>query len=169
MALDEINEYPNTATEIVDGSFMDIDQLIAPLTWESQKVPKSVFIAEVNKSMNLPIIVACSDETTDLVVATDVITFRMPFAMTLNDVRCSVTTAPTGSGILIDINQGGASLLSTKLTIDATEKTSTTAAIPAVISTSALTDDSEITVDVTIVGSTIAGTGLKVTLIGNPS
>ena len=109
---------------------------------------------------------ACSDETTDLAVATSVITFRMPYAMTLTEVRASVTTAPTGAAITVDINQTAATILSTKLTIDATEKTSTTAATPAVISTSALTDDSEITVDIDAIGSTIAGTGLKVTLIG---
>ena len=109
---------------------------------------------------------ACSDEATDLAAAMGVITFRMPYAMTLTEVRASVTTAPTGSAITVDINQTAATILSTKLTIDATEKTSTTAATPAVISTSALTDDSEITVDIDVIGSTIPGTGLKVTLIG---
>jgi hypothetical protein len=38
MALDEINEYPNTATAIVTGSFFDIDMLIGTGTWQSQKV-----------------------------------------------------------------------------------------------------------------------------------
>jgi len=109
---------------------------------------------------------AVSDETSDLTTGTAKITFRMPYAMTLTEVRASVTTAPTGSAITVDINQTAATILSTKLTIDATEKTSTTAATPAVISTSALTDDAEITVDIDAIGSTIAGTGLKVTLIG---
>lgn len=109
---------------------------------------------------------ACSDETTDLTAATDKITFRMPYAMTLTEVRASVGTAPTGAAITVDINQTGATVLSTKLTIDVNEFTSTTAATPAVISTSALTDDSKISVDVDVIGSTIAGAGLKVTLIG---
>ena len=47
MALDEINQYAITATEIKTESFMDIDQYISPGVWESQKVPKSVFDAEV--------------------------------------------------------------------------------------------------------------------------
>ena len=64
----------------------------------------------------------------------------------------------------IDINQGGASILSTKLTIDQGEKTSTTAAVPAVISTIALTDDAEITVDIDGAGADAAG--LKIVLIG---
>ena len=109
---------------------------------------------------------AVSDETTDLAVATGVITFRMPYAMTLTGVRASVVTAPTGSALTVDINEGGTTILSTKLTIDANEKTSTTAATPPVISDSALADDAEITVDIDAIGSTVAGAGLKITLIG---
>jgi len=110
--------------------------------------------------------VACSDETTDLATGTGVVTFRMPFAMTLTAVRASVTTAPTGSTVIVDINEAGTSVLSTKLSIDASEKTSTTAATAAVISDSALADDAEITIDIDQVGSTVAGAGLKVWLIG---
>lgn len=109
---------------------------------------------------------ACSDETTAITTGTGKLTFRMPFAMTLTAVRASVTTAPTGSTIIIDINEAGTTILSTKLSIDATEKTSTTAASAAVISDAALADDSEISVDFDQVGSTIAGTGVKVFLIG---
>jgi len=109
---------------------------------------------------------ACSDETTDLAVATSVYTFRMPFPMTLTGVKASVNTAPTGSTITVDINESAVSVLSTKLTIDATEKTSTTATTPAVISDSNLADDSEITIDIDQVGSTITGAGLKLTLYG---
>lgn len=111
-------------------------------------------------------IYAVSDEVFDLVTGTAKLTFRMPHAVTLTDVRASVSTAPTGSTIIVDINQNAVSILSTKLTIDATEKTSTTATTPPVISTSALTDDAEITIDIDQVGSTIAGVGLKVTFIG---
>lgn len=119
--------------------------------------------------VSAPIIVACSDETTALTTGTAKVTFRMPYAMTLTAVRASVTTAPTGSVLTVDINEGGTTILSTKITIDATEKTSTTAATPPVISDTALADDSEITIDIDTVGSTIAGAGLKVTLIGYAS
>lgn len=113
-----------------------------------------------------PIIIACSDETTALTTGAAKVTFRMPYAFTLTAVRASVTTAPTGAVLTVDINEGGASILSTAITIDAGEKTSTTAATPPVISDSALADDAEITIDIDTVGSTIAGAGLKVTLIG---
>jgi hypothetical protein len=110
--------------------------------------------------------VACSDETTALTVGTAKVTFRMPHAFTLTAVRASVTTAPTGSTLIVDINEGGTTILSTKLSIDASEKTSTTAATPVVISDTALADDAEITIDIDQIGSTIAGAGLKVYLIG---
>jgi len=112
------------------------------------------------------IIVAASDETTALTTGTGKVTFRMPYAFTLSEVRASVTTAPTGAVLTVDINEGGVSVLSTKLTIDATENTSTTAATAAVISDASLADDAEITIDIDTIGSTEAGRGLKVTLIG---
>ena len=120
-----------------------------------------------SSSVLVPIGIAVSDETTALTTGVAKVTFRMPYAFTLTAVRASVTTAPTGSVLTVDINEGGTSILSTKLTIDASEKTSTTAATAAVISDSALADDAEITIDIDTVGSTIAGAGLKVWLIGN--
>ncbi len=109
---------------------------------------------------------AVSDELTNLTTGTAKLTIRMPHAMTLTEVRANVNTAPTGSVLTVDINESGATVLSTKLTIDATELTSTTAATPPVISDADLADDAEITIDIDGVGSTIAGKGLKVWLIG---
>jgi hypothetical protein len=51
------------------------------------------------------------------------------------------------------------------LTIDNTEKTSVTAATPATITTPAILDDAEITVDIDQIGDGTAK-GLKITLIG---
>lgn len=116
-----------------------------------------------------PICIACGDEITALTTGAAKVTFRMPYAFTLTGVRASVTTAPTGSVLTVDINETGTTILSTKITIDATEKTSTTAATPPVISDSALADDAEITIDIDTVGSTTAGAGLKVWLIGYAS
>ena len=110
--------------------------------------------------------IAASDESTALTVGTAKTTFRMPFAMNLSAVRASLTTAPAGADLIVDINAGGSSVLSTKLSIDDGEATSTTAATAAVISTSALADDAEIKIDVDQIGSTTAGAGLKIHLIG---
>jgi hypothetical protein len=110
--------------------------------------------------------VACSDETTALTTGTAKVTFRIPRAMTLLEVRASLTTAQaSGSIFTVDINMNGTSVLGTKLTIDNTEKTSKSAATPATITTSALTADAEITVDIDQIGNGTA-TGLKVTLLG---
>lgn len=114
----------------------------------------------------MPIGVAVSDVTSDLTTGTAKVTFRVPCAINLQSVRASVATAPTGANIVVDINENGTSILSTKLSIDAGEKTSTTAATPPVISDTALADDAEITIDIDQVGSTVAGKELVVWLIG---
>jgi hypothetical protein len=86
--------------------------------------------------------------------------------MTLTAVRASLTTAQTAGALLtVDINLNGVSVLGTKLTFDNNERTTVTAATPATIVTSALTDDGEITVDIDAVG-TAGARGLKITLIG---
>ena len=111
------------------------------------------------------IIVAASDETTVLTTGAAKVTFRMPYAFTLAAVRASLTTAQTsGSIFTVDINDSGTTILSTKLTIDNTEKTSTTATTAAVISDTALADDAEITIDIDQIGDGTAK-GLKVVLI----
>lgn len=112
------------------------------------------------------IAIAVSDETSDLAVGTAKTTFRMPYAMNLTEVRASLTTAPAGSALVVDINKGGTSILSTKLSIDAGEKTSKTAASSAVISNPSLADDAEISIDIDQVGSSTPGAGLKAYLIG---
>ena len=120
------------------------------------------------KTVSIPIEIqsAASDETTALTTGTAKVTFRAPSAFTLTGVRASLTTAQSsGSIFTVDINQNGPSVLSTKLTIDHTEKTSVTSATPPVISTSAITDDAEITIDIDQIGNGTAK-GLKITLIG---
>ena len=117
--------------------------------------------------------VACSDETTALTTGAGKATFRMPQAATITAVRASVTTAPAGDVLTVDINKatGPASLLSTKLTIDAGEKTSTTAATAAILDTNenGVVDDEEITIDIDTIGSSTAGAGLKVTIYYTPT
>jgi hypothetical protein len=117
-------------------------------------------------SLPFELVVAASDETTALTTGNAKITFRMPRAVTLTAVRASLTTAQASGNIFtVDINEAGSSILSTKLTIDNTEKTSTTAATPPVISDTALADDAEMTIDIDQIGNGTA-TGLKVALIG---
>jgi len=90
----------------------------------------------------------------------------MPWAATLTAVRLSVNTAPTGSALIVDVNEGGASVFSTRPQIDANAKTSVGSTVTPVISDASLAADAEITVDIDQVGSTISakGKGLKVAL-----
>jgi len=108
--------------------------------------------------------VAVSDETTALTTGTAKVTFRMPFAMTLTSVRSSLTTASSSGLPTVNIKESGTTIFSTNLSIDASEKTSTTAATAAVLSDTSLADDAEMTIDVTVAGT--GATGLKVYFIG---
>jgi hypothetical protein len=110
------------------------------------------------------LLIAVGDETTALTTGTAKVTWRMPWAMTLTAVRSSLTTVSSSGLPTVDINESGTTILSTKLTIDVSEKTSTTAATPAVISDSSLADDAEMTIDIDVAGTGAAG--LKVYLIG---
>jgi hypothetical protein len=137
--------------------------IVANSDWNASTGSKAI----ANKpAIPIEIQSAASDETTALTTGTGKVTFRVPSAFTLTGVRASLTTAQASGSILtVDINQNGSSVLSTLLTIDNTEKTSVTAATAAVISTSAITDDAEITIDIDQIGDGTA-TGLKITLIG---
>lgn len=120
--------------------------------------------ATVAQAKSEVIIVAVSDETTAITTGTAKVTFRMPWAMTLTAVRSSLSTASTSGLPTVDIKESGTTILSTLLTIDANEKTSTTAATAAVISDSNLADDAEMTIDITVAGT--GAKGLKVYFIG---
>ena len=115
---------------------------------------------------------ACGDESTAIGATGQVLSFRMPFAMTLNagilGVKGSLVTAGTGVNLLtVDINEAGSTILSTKLTFDATETTSVSASTPVVISDVNLASDSIITVDIDQLDSGGVGAGLKITLLGS--
>ena len=121
----------------------------------------------ITNKIKTVIAIACSDETTAITTGAAKVTFRMPHAMTLTEVRASLSTASSSGNPAIDVNEGGASIFSTTLTIDSGEKTSTTAATPAVISDASLADDAEITIDIDTAGT--GAKGLKVYLIGTRS
>ena len=98
----------------------------------------------------------------------------MPYAMTLfagvRGIKASLTTAGSTSGVTtVDVNEAGSTILSTKLTIDSGETTSTTASTPPVISDTALASDAIITVDIDGLSGGATEAGLKITLIGIPA
>lgn len=123
---------------------------------------------QLSLTENVVFQIACSDNTTAITSGTSKAYFRAPYAFTVTAVKASLLTAQTsGSIFTVDINESGTSILSTKLTIDNNEKTSTTAATAAVISDTAIADDAEITIDVDQAGTGAAG--LIVTIIGTRS
>lgn len=77
-------------------------------------------------------------------------TFRMPQAMTISDIKASVSTAPSGGAMTVDVNRNGVSILSTVISIDNGDKTSRDAAVAPALITEAvvLSEDDEITIDV---------------------
>lgn len=110
------------------------------------------------------IVIALGDETTAITTGTAKVTFRMPYGFTLAEVRGSLTDDSSSGTPTFDINASGATILSTKITIDVGELTSTTAAVPPVISDPNLADDEEITIDIDVAGT--GAKGAKVYLIG---
>lgn len=154
-----------TDAQLRDRSTHTGEQAISTVTGLQAALDGKASTAQVKQSL----IIACSDETAALAAGAGKVTFRMPYAFTLTGVRASLVTAQTSGSILtVDINETGTSILSTKLTVDNGEKTSTTAATAAVISDTTLADDAEITIDIDQIGDGTAK-GLKITLIGTPA
>lgn len=103
---------------------------------------------------------ADTDLATDTSIGGD---FRIPGnrAITIKKVGAYVDTAGTTGVTTIDINEGGTSILSTKITIDSGEKSSQTAATAPVISDASIAADAILTFDIDSI-STTAPKGLKV-------
>jgi hypothetical protein len=115
--------------------------------------------------------IALSDETSDNTASSTVpkVTFRMPFAMTITSLRCSLTKASTGAIVIVDLHESGTTVMTTnKLSVDASETTSTTAATAHTLTDTALADDALIELFIDQVGTTTdnTGEGVKVWIIG---
>ena len=108
---------------------------------------------------------AFGDETSDIATGTTLLSYQMPnFPTKLKRVSVNLKTAPTGSSAIFDLNEGGVSVLSTKISIDVGEFTSEDAATPSVISDSVIAENAIITLDADQIGSTIAGVAPKMWL-----
>jgi hypothetical protein len=108
---------------------------------------------------------AISDETTALKTG-EKLSIRVPYAFAITTVYASVKTAPTGSAIQIDVEKGGTSILNAVLEIAATETYAETSTFAAAATSYALAKNDLLTFDIDQIGSTIAGAGAKVILIG---
>jgi hypothetical protein len=113
-------------------------------------------------------IIAISDETTNLTTGLAKATFRFPYGFLLDEVRAGLSEGQTAGAILtFDVKNNGVSIFDTLLSVDNDERTSTTAATPAVFADDAdsIADDDEFTIDITQVG-TAGAKGAKISFIG---
>lgn len=99
-----------------------------------------------------------------LSVAAGGLGFRAPIALEIQHARLSVSTAPTGADLIVDINKNGTTMFTTqanrpRIAAGAYTESATTA--PDVVSVAA---GDRLTVDIDQVGSTVAGSNLVVVL-----
>ena len=118
--------------------------------------------------------IAVSDETTSLLTGDDKVKFLMPYAFTLTEVKAFVSTAPTGAALTLEVTEGGASnhINSSAISISAGANTANTTSFGSGGGTNPdanIAEDAVIGVNISQKGSTVAGSGLKVTLIGYQS
>ena len=161
---------------IADAQMPD---LTGDITTSAGAVATTIGADKVLLSMVAPaaktemIAIALGDEATVLAAASTsvpVVTYHMPYAFTLTNVKVGLTVAGTGAALVtIDVHEAGTTVLSTKVTVDATEKTSGTAATQPVVSDSALAVDSLIEIFVDVIDTDNVASGAKVYLIGYQS
>ena len=108
---------------------------------------------------------ALGDQDTDITTGQKLST-TAPFAFTLTQVIFALRVAGTGATPTLDVNKNGTTVLSTKATIDISEVSSITAAVPPVISVASFAKGDVITFDIDVIGSTIAGKGPEAILLG---
>ena len=109
-------------------------------------------------------IIAISDETTAITTGTAKVTFYAPYAFTITAVRADVNTVSSSGIPTFDINEEGATIMTTnKLTIDASETRSSTAATAAGLTDTAIADNAAITIDIDVAGT--GAKGAKITII----
>ena len=146
-----------------------LTQTGAASTYLTQSGAGSTYLTQVSAASTYDTVeqsmtIAITDETSTISQGNTRLTMRAPFSMILTKIpRASVTTASSAGNPTVDINVNGVSILgSSKLSIDANEKTSTTAATATTLATTSIADDAEITFDIDVAGT---GTrGLKVTI-----
>lgn len=114
--------------------------------------------------------IALSDETNAITTGTNKATMSLPYAFKVIGVYATLNTISSSGTPTVDINEGGTTILSTKIVIDVSEKTGGsagyqgTAAAAAVISDPDIAAFAEIGFDIDVAGT--GAKGLKAFLVG---
>ncbi len=133
---------------------------------QSDAVGKTQWVESTTLRQKDKIQVACSDETTVLSVASNVLTFRSPFSCLVTEVRASLTTAGSGGGETeVDITLNGATIFTNRLKIASGSTTSVGFSPPPVLNVAGFSDDDEIKISITDITNEPTETGLKVTFL----
>ena len=110
---------------------------------------------------------AASDQTTPLIVASNIAGIFAEFDMTLESLFAGVgVLGTTSGGTRIQIQKNGVDMLSTPITIDHGDTTSLTATTPPVISVSSITRGDRISVDIQDISGGATEAGLQIVLNG---
>lgn len=110
---------------------------------------------------------AISYKDADIEAGTSVAFFTIPENMTVVECFIRVSTAPVGAAAVWDVNVGGSTILSTKITIDAGEYSSLDAGTQPVLSTTSLNKDGAGTVDCDQTGSSTKPKNAILTILYN--
>jgi len=135
--------------------------------YESVAIHKNDFFSEIANSRVEVIALSCSDLTTPIVVGNPVAYYDFDSDFTATDVIASLLT-PQSAGAIFTVNvyKNGSTILSTLVTINNAHRSSLTASIKAVLSTTTFIKGDRLTVGVSQVGNGTAA-GLILQLLGN--
>lgn len=141
------------------GEGSGVTRLIGGMTASGKSIVESVAVT-----------IGIGDQTTAIAAGTNKRRWRAPFAFTVTAIRASLATAQASGASLvtIDVNNAGNSMMTTVITIDNNEVTSTTAATPNVLNSTyvSIADDALIAVDFDNCDGSTTAAGADVTLIG---
>ena len=161
----------------------DVDDLAAAVEGDILRYDGSAW---AHQGVPECIIVACTDEGSDISAQDSIVVFNMPYKMVVTEVKASVTNPPTGASLKIAIRHGAFQASSGNhgtpsdifytgtpdVEIAADEYSSASDNVthpvfnPSGGSTFTLAEDDDIHIDVNSVGSTNTGNGLKVYIKG---
>lgn len=158
---DDVNQ-PYTAIKMNvkdDGSTDDSKLIELLLDGVSKFDVDKDGVLTANGYVGLPaeIMISASPETKQMSVGDDIVKFAMPYAMMVTEVRTFLSNGPVGNSFEATVNLGFVEIDTTVPDGQISQELSTTTEIA---------DKTIISVDINQVGSSYAGSGLKITLKG---